>query len=552
MFLFSIGLMLAAARIFGEIAQWLRQPAIVGELLAGIFLGPSVLGALSPSLSHSLFPQVGDVATVRETFMTFSITLFLLVAGLEVDLSSIWKQGVTALKVGTAGMVFPLSLGFLSAWWFPELIGKETATDPFIFSLFFGTALSISALPVIAKMLMDLNLFRSDMGMVIISAAILNDLAGWVIFAITLGMMDQVHTQTMPIWGTIACILLFSAGMLTVGRWMIDRILPYLQAYGHGPGAVFSFALVLALVGGAFTEWIGVHTIFGAFLVGVAIGDSSHLRERTRTTIDSFVSFIFAPLFFSSIGLKVDFVTHFDIVTVVVVLLIACAGKLIGCWIGAAWAGLPTRERWGIGFGMNARGAMEIILGMLALEAGVIGESLFVALVIMAIVTSILGGPMLQLILGQSRRATLANMLSKHRYIHRLKGRTRREVIEELAHVACSVNKVDANEAISAVLDREAANSSGIGKGISIPHAQISGLAAPILAVGISEAGVDFGAPDQTLAHMIFLVLTPDERSNYNQLQLNAIIAEAFQNEKILGRILQARNFTGALAVLKS
>lgn len=162
---------------------------------------------------------------------------------------------------------------------------------------------------------------------------------------------------------------------------------------------VLSFALTLALLGAAFTEWIGIHAIFGSFIVGVAIGDSSHLHERTRETIGHFVSFIFAPVFFASIGLKLNFLIHFDFPLVVTVLTIACVCKLAGGTMGARWGGMPLREAWAVGFAMNSRGAMEIILGLLALEAGVIEQQLFVALVTMAIVTSMISGPAIRLIL---------------------------------------------------------------------------------------------------------------------------------------------------------
>jgi Kef-type K+ transport system membrane component KefB len=203
--------------------------------------------------------------------------------------------------------------------------------------------------------------------MIIIAAAIFNDLAGWIIFAMILGMMEHQSGHGMGIVQTIGLTLLFAAGTLTLGRWLIHRVLPWVKAYTSWPGGILGFALALALLAAALTEYIGVHAIFGSFLVGVAIGDSSHLREQTRMVIHQFVSFIFAPLFFASIGLTVDFVRHFDVGLVLAVLVIACVGKVGGCGLGARWSGIPSHEAWALGFGMNARGAMEIILGLLAL-----------------------------------------------------------------------------------------------------------------------------------------------------------------------------------------
>lgn len=401
MMLLALAVLLTAARALGELARSLHQPAVVGEILAGVLLGPTVLGRVAPGWSAALFPSTGPAAVALEGLTTLAITLFLLTAGMEVDLSSVWRQGSQALQIGVAGMAVPGAIGFAAGCFVPMAMGAQPDADRLIFALFFAVALSISALPVIAKTLMDLDLYRTDLGMLVISAAVLNDLVGWIVFAVVLGLMGGTAPDANGIGWTVALTLLFAAGMLTVGRWLIDRALPYVEAYTHWPGGVLSFAMSLALFGAAFTEWVGVHAIFGAFLVGVAVGDSSHLSERTRTTIDHFASFIFAPLFFASIGLRLDFAAHFEPGLVLTILGIACVGKFLGGMTGARWAGLAPRDRWAVTFALNARGAMEVILGLLALQAGVIRPRLFVALVVMALVTSMVGGPGIQLALGR-------------------------------------------------------------------------------------------------------------------------------------------------------
>lgn len=548
--LLSLGILLAAARILGEVAQWLRQPAVVGELLAGILLGPTVLGEMAPGLQSALFPSEGAVAVVVSGIRTLSITLFLLVAGIEVDLSTVWKQGSTAFRVALLGMVVPFGLGYGCAWLAPELMGSHEGANPYIFSLFFATALSISALPVIAKILMDLNLYRSDLGMVIISAAMLDDVVGWIIFAIVLGMIGAGGIAGGSIGVTIALTLLFAGAMLTVGRWWIHRLLPYIQAYTHWPGGVMSFCLTLALFSAALTEWIGIHAIFGAFLVGVAIGDSSHLRERTRGTIENFVSFFFAPLFFGGLGLRINFWEHFHWPVVLAVLAIACAGKLIGCLAGAKWAGMSRRDGWAVAFGMNARGAMEIVLGTLALEAGVIRNRLFVALVVMAVVTSMIGGPLAQWVLGRRKPRRVVDFLSAQRFV-RLQTSGRTEVITQLVAAACTGTAQDPVTAQAAVLEREAALHTGLGRGVAIPHARIAGLPLPLLALGVSQDGVDFDAPDGLPAHVICLLLTPLDDDGA-QLEILASLARTFRDSAFLDKLRRAVSYTEALALLKS
>jgi Kef-type K+ transport system membrane component KefB/mannitol/fructose-specific phosphotransferase system IIA component len=547
----SFGVLLALARLLGELAERLHQPAVLGELLAGILLGPTVLGQVAPALNAFLFPAEGVNAIVLEAIATLAIVLFLLVAGMEVDLSTVWRRGNVGLKVGTAGMVVPFLTGFIVAWFAPDVLGCENDANRLVFALFLATALSISALPVIAKTLMDLGLYRSDLGMVVVSAAILNDLAGWIVFAIIMGMMGTAVTHGHSIFFTISLTLAFAGIMLTVGRWAIHRTLPVLQAYTRWPGGVLSFSLVLALLGAAFTEWIGIHAIFGSFLVGVALGDSHHLRERTRVVIDQFVSFIFAPVFFASIGLRVNFVAHFDPVLVLTVVVIACVCKLAGGTLGARWGGMSTRDAWAVGFAMNARGAMEIILGLLALEAGIIRNRLFVAIVIMAIVTSMMSGPVMQLILRPTKGRRLQDVISSKLFTRSLAATTRRGAVHELTSAACEAAGLDAGAVESAVWAREQILPTGIGNGVAIPHARIPGLREPLVATGISDMGVDFDAPDGNPANLIFLIITPEE-DPASQLEIGADIARFFQNPAMLDRAMRTRNYTEFLALLKS
>jgi Kef-type K+ transport system membrane component KefB/mannitol/fructose-specific phosphotransferase system IIA component (Ntr-type) len=421
--------------------------------------------------------------------------------------------------------------------------------DPVIFALFLATAIAISALPVIAKTLMDLDLYRTDLGMVIVSAAIFNDLIGWTVFAIVLGMM-RTDGAGFGIGATLGLTLLYAGLMLTVGRWLMHRALPILQAYTHYPGGVLGFAATLAVAGAALTEFIGIHAMFGAFLVGVALGDSSHLQERTRTMIDEFISFIFAPLFVASIGLRVNFVANFDLWLVLSILALATAGKLLGVVLGARCGGFSRRNRWAIGFGMNARGAMEIILGTLALEAGIIHERLFVALVVMAIVTSAFSGPLIRRILSRRRPHRLASYLSPRLFVPRLAAKSRAGAIHELAGAAARQAGVDPILVEKIAWEREQVTATGIGYGVAIPHARINSLRQGLVVVGVSEPGIPFDAPDGQPAHVVFLLITPAGDPEA-QLELSANVSELFRQPRCLERVLRAANFTEFLAALR-
>lgn len=555
--LVSLGVLLATARLLGELARRFHQPSIVGELLAGLVLGPTLLGRIAPGFHDSLFPP-GDaeIRLLIQGIALLAIVMFLLVAGIEVDLSTVWRLGRAALSVSVGGIVLPFALGLAAAWLVPGIFHIPTGVSPKVFALFLATALSISALPVIAKTLLDLRLFRSDIGMVVISAAVIDDLTGWTIFAVLLGMMGQTGAAGDSHHGggigmTIFLTLLFAGTMLTLGRYLIDRSLAWVNAHASWPGGILSYAMVLALLGAALTEWIGVHAIFGAFFVGVAIGDSSHLRQHTRTILEQFVSFIFAPIFFATIGLRIDFFAHFDLLLVVVVFVIACAAKVIGCTVGARIGGMSKRESLAVGFGMNARGAMETILALLALQRGVIDERMFVALVVMAVGTSMLGGPAMQRILRMPRPRHLADYLDSKAFVGAIRATDRRGVIDEICISVCGRMGLSFDKIRDAVWLRESAMPTGVGGGIAVPHARIEGLAAPIIGVGLSQSGIDFDAPDGEPAQLIFMILTPKDEEGV-QVEILAEIARTFRDTEARERALRAKGYTEFLSIVKT
>lgn len=547
----SLGALLAVARVMGEVAARFGQPMVLGEIVAGILLGPSLLGAIWPEARQFLFPSAGPLPVAMQGITTLSVVLFMLVAGTEVDLSTIWQQGRSLFVISILGILAPFSVGFLAAWIAPDALGRHPGADPLIFRLFLATALSISALPVIAKTLMDLNLYRSDLGMVVIAAAIFDDVAGWQIFAVILGLMGSSNGAGLNAGWTVTLTLAFAAFLFTAGRWIFHRCLPWLAAHASSAGAVLAFAVCAGLLAASFTEWIGTHAIFGAFLVGVALGDSRHLPERTRVMLTQFVSFIFAPLFFASIGMRVDFAAHFDLRLTAIVLGIACLGKIVGCGIGARVCGMPKRESLAVGLAMNSRGAMEIILGLLALEAGIIAEPMFVALVVMALFTSLMSGPLIKRVLRLQQPLRLTDFTSAKTFAGWLRATDRRVAIRELTESVCGAASLDLESTLEAVLAREEIMPTGIGNGLAIPHARLDGLAAPIIGVGLSGGGVDFDAPDGEPAHIVFLILTP-QNDDGAQLKILADIARTFSRPEARQQALRAANYTEFLAVLKS
>src|ERR1700733_306687 len=434
----SLAVLLGAAKLAGELMQKLDQPAVLGEIMAGILLGPTVLGHFRPNVYAYLFPSTCAMPLVLDTVATLGVVFFLLTAGMEIDLRSIYRQGKSALLVSFFGVIVPFAFGFGTAWLFPEYLGAVSGADTLIFSLFVGTALSISALPVIAKILMDLNLLRTEMGTVIISSAMFDDLVGWILFSFVLGMMHPTAGGAVGdgVKHTIVLVVLFVGLTLTLGRWLIDKILPILQAHTTWPGGVLGFIFTLTLAGAAFTEYAGIHAVFGAFVIGIAIGESGHLRQRTSQHIHQIVTNVFAPFFFASIGLRTNFVSNFHLGLTATVIGVACVGKLLGAGWGARLGGMDRTSSLAVGLAMNARGAMEIILGILALQAGLIRDNMFVAMVTRALLTSLLSAPAIHFLVSLRRTLTLKDTVTAKLFLPNLTASTRLGALREMCELA--------------------------------------------------------------------------------------------------------------------
>ena len=552
-FLLSLAALLGLARLLGEIARGLRQPAILGEILAGVVLGPTVLGAILPGGFEWLFPHEGSTRVALDGFITLSATLLLFVVGLDVDLSTVWRQGKEAVSVSAAGIVLPFAIGFSLAWSMPATFGIGDPNLHLPFALFFGIALSITALPVIAKILMDLNLAKSDMGMLVIASAMLNDLVGWIGFAVVLALLPKTGmtaTAASPgVLGTISLTIVFLILMLTLGRYFAHRALPYVQARWSWPGGVIAFVFVFALLCAAFTEFLGIHSIFGAFIAGVAIGDSYHLTPRTRDTIHQFVTNIFSPIFFASIGLRIDFVGAFSITLVLMVFAVAATGKILGCFSGAKLAKMSTRESWAVGFGMAAQGAVGIILGQLALQTGLISNELLVAIVIMALGTSLLAGPLLQRTLQLKSQRRFIHFLADRGILIHTQPRNANHMIAELASRAAQLTALPAKDIERAVIQRERIMHTGLPHHLAVPHARLAKLNKPYALLATVPDGVDFQAADGEPAKIVCMILTPTDQPEA-QIELLNLFATTFGSEQTRRHVLKAQTPTELLAVL--
>jgi Kef-type K+ transport system membrane component KefB len=390
LFLFQLFILLSTALILGGILRRLGQPAVAGEILAGVVLGPSILGAFAPEFAAMIFPSeqthmLGTIAWLGSIFL-------LLAAGTEVDVATLSHERRVVFTTSLLGIAIPFALGLIFALSLPDRYLVNSG-QRWLFALFMAVAMSISAIPLVAKMLLDMNLLKTALGHVIIGAAVINDLIGWIFFAIILSMLGRGNGS---ITAVVIMTLVFAALCLTAGKTVMLRLFSLFRILGLPAEGLLGLAVLAAFLCAAIAQWIGVHAIFGAFLAGVMIGETGQVVNHTRETVRGFVLYLFSPLFFASMGMRADFITHFDPLLVFGVLAIACVGKVLGCSLGAALGGMKRAHALSIGFGLMPQGAMGIILGFLALEYSLISEKVFVGLAVTAIGTSMISGPLIQ------------------------------------------------------------------------------------------------------------------------------------------------------------
>jgi Kef-type K+ transport system membrane component KefB/mannitol/fructose-specific phosphotransferase system IIA component len=410
--------------------------------------------------------------------------------------------------------------------------------------MFLGTAVAISAMAVIARVLHDLDILKSDIGLTIISAVTVNDVLGWVAFTIVLGLATQQRLDLFSILRICGGATLFIAFSLTLGRKLVHKVAVWInRSRLPKPGSILTFIVLLGGLCAVISQMIGIHAALGFFFAGVMAGDSHAISERSRQTISQMVYAVFVPLFFVSIGLRLDFVAYFDWLPVLSITAVAMGGKLFGAWVGARASAIPRRDSFAIGMVFIPGGAMEILIGVLALEFGLINLVVFEAIVVAALVSSIAVGPLLSLALGLRRAFNALEFFLKDAVVANLKGSTPFELIGELCgSISEHEGMPGAAKACAAVRLREGIMGTGMEKGIAIPHARMEDLARPVFTFGRSSKGVEWNTADGLPARLVFLILTPDPDKDDLQVKILASIARVMEDEKARREMLEARD----------
>ncbi len=405
LFILQITVMLACAVVFGHLMRRIGQPAVLGEMIGGILLGPTLFGAVAPGTWEQLFGNAPDVAVAREAAIKLGMLFFLFVAGLEIDISDLRRLGKRAVSIGAVGTLVPILVGVGLVYAVPgSFWGPMASSHRLALALFVGMNLANSANPVIARVLMDLGLLDREIGTLVMTATIVDDLVNWTLFAIILGQIDPARAATRADLGaSIGLVLVFFVAMLATGRLAGPAVLRWLRTRVSWPASFLMTTTVAVLLCSLIAERLGVHAFLGAFLVGAALGGIEKERHEAHDAVSHFALSFFAPIYFVSMGMGTDFIANFDPWLVLLVTAVACASKMGSVLLGARLAGMRVdRETFAIAFALNARGATGIILAGVGREHGVIDDRLFVAMAVMALLTSFLSGPAMRALLGLS------------------------------------------------------------------------------------------------------------------------------------------------------
>lgn len=397
-FIAEILLMLLVGRLLGELMQRFGQPAVLGQLLAGILLGPTVLGNLWPAAHQLIFPNTPEQKKMIDAISQLGILMLLLLAGMETDFSIVKRMRRTALFSSLSGIVFPFACGFFLGEILPDSILPEPEKR-IVTALFLATALSISSVKVVAMVIMEVDFMRRNIGQLILASAIIDDTIGWIIIAIIGGIALEgslnVRAVSVPVVGT----LVFLALSFTLGRRLVAHIIRWTNDNFRSEMPVLSAILLLTFFMSIVTDLIGVHTVLGAFVVGILVGQSPILTRQIQEQLRSLIIALFAPIFFAVAGLSVDLTILRSpqlIELALGLILIASLGKLVGCYVGGRLGGLNAREAMALALGMNARGTTEVIVATIGLSIGVLTRDMYTLIVVMAVATTMVMPPMLR------------------------------------------------------------------------------------------------------------------------------------------------------------
>jgi len=398
LFIAQLALLMLVGRLLGEVMIRLKQPGVMGQLIAGLALGPSLLGALFPDLHHAIFPGAKEQKAMLDAVSQFGVLMLLLLTGMETDLRLVRRTGGASAIASLAGIIIPFACGVALGEALPDTMlpdpGKRLIT-----SLFLGTALSIASVKIVATVIREMNFTRRTIGQIILASAIIDDTVGWMITAVIFSLALQGRADMLSIAQSVLGTLAFMGLSLTIGRRVVFIIIRWVNDVFVSDFAVITAILLIMCAMALITDLIGVHTVLGAFVAGILVGESPILTRHIDEELRGLVFAFFMPVFFGTAGLSADLTILKDpslLFLTLGLIVIASIGKFGGAFAGGKLAGLNFRESLALGTGMNARGSTEVIVATIGLSMGALSQNLFTMIVTMAVITTMAMPPTLR------------------------------------------------------------------------------------------------------------------------------------------------------------
>jgi len=389
-FIAQLVVLMLVGRLLGEVMSRLRQPSVMGQLIAGLLLGPSLFGLLLPDAQHALFPKNPEQKAMIDGIAQFGILLLLLLAGMETDLKLVRQTGRASLYASLMGILIPFICGVALG----EALPDSMLPDPekrLITSLFLGTALSIASVKIVAMVVREMNFMRRIVGQVILASAIIDDSVGWIIVSIIFSLALHGSVEPFSLAQSVIGTIAFMVASLTIGRRAVFFTIRWVNDHLVSEFAVVTAILCIMGIMALITHMIGVHTVLGAFVAGILVGESPILTRHIDEQLRGLITAFFAPVFFGIAGLTADLTIMADpkiALFTVGLVLVASIGKFGGAFLGAELGGLTRREGLALACGMNARGSTEVIIATVGLSMGALNQDLFTMIVAMAVITT--------------------------------------------------------------------------------------------------------------------------------------------------------------------
>lgn len=402
--LLALTVIMITARIVGALFARFHQPAVIGEVVGGILLGPSLLGRVAPEIAALVLPA--DAAPILSVIAQLGVILYMFLVGLELDLAVLETRARTTFAISNASIILPFALGLALAWAiYGDYAPAEVSFLPF--ALFLGVSMSITAFPVLARILGDHGLQRTPMGMLALTCAAIGDVTAWCLLSLVVSVTEATPRAAIVTFALTAAYIVL---MLTAGRALMTRVVARLDRSTRPGEQSLSIVLAAVLLSAVATEFIGVHAIFGAFLIGAIVPHESRMARLAREKIEDVVRVLLLPAFFAFTGLRtqIGLVEGLDDwLMCLLIIAVATAGKFGGATLAARFSGIDWRDSAALGILMNTRGLVELIVLNIGLDLGVLTPRLFTMLVVMALVTTMMTSPILMALLRKRPWAEL-------------------------------------------------------------------------------------------------------------------------------------------------